>query len=582
MPVVPVAISGAGRDHADEARSRSTPGTIRVARRRAGRSRRLPRQGRAARRGAPAHRSSCTARLGGARRRAQAGGGTRPAAARDAPASRVGPASSPFRLVRAARAGATLPRHEGAARPDPARRRAPREGARARPRAGARAGGYRASDAGYRSHAVLQAARGGRRDVGAALHRRPLWAACPSSGADERARRARRSSSPEPMRSAPRSSSRTSRTGCGRDVVVTLDGGWRYEQQTVRPAGELVVPLTSRFEKDGATAPADLAPRTLTIECERGRASPCRSPARGDEAPRPLRPARSRPRPRRAARGPPIVLGRLVGPLAQAPPPGLPRAAPALQHLDRRRASTAAVPRPRRGRRRAAPAPREARASAAAASASAARSRAAKRAARPQRRRPPRPGGRSSLRRRARPGARRAPPAASSRRAPARSLRGAAPPRGPPRAASASRTRSARSARERPAPSRDQLLEPREGRPRTAPPRRRPCPRKPRCAGAARAPRPPRVRAAPVGAERDEVAHAARARRAARAAAPRPRGAPGRSRPASRGRGSAARRRPGSGRRPPGARSSTTWPSRIPRTSSAMGSSRSPPATSTV
>lgn len=55
-----------------------------------------------------------------------------------------------------------------------------------------------------------------------------------------------------------------------KDVVLTLDGGWRYERRTVRPADKLVVSLT-QFKKDGVAAPAELEPRTLTIECDQGR-----------------------------------------------------------------------------------------------------------------------------------------------------------------------------------------------------------------------------------------------------------------------------------------------------------------------
>ena len=55
-----------------------------------------------------------------------------------------------------------------------------------------------------------------------------------------------------------------------KDVVLTLDGGWRYERRTIRPADKLVVSI-SQFRKDGRTAPPDLEPRTLTIECVEGR-----------------------------------------------------------------------------------------------------------------------------------------------------------------------------------------------------------------------------------------------------------------------------------------------------------------------
>ncbi|HET7825592.1 MAG TPA: hypothetical protein VFK90_09670 [Anaeromyxobacter sp.] len=55
-----------------------------------------------------------------------------------------------------------------------------------------------------------------------------------------------------------------------RDVVLTLDGGWRYERKTVRPQDKLVVAVT-QFRRDAAAAPADLEPKVLTIECAEGR-----------------------------------------------------------------------------------------------------------------------------------------------------------------------------------------------------------------------------------------------------------------------------------------------------------------------
>jgi len=54
-----------------------------------------------------------------------------------------------------------------------------------------------------------------------------------------------------------------------REVVVTLDGGWRFEKHTVRAAESFVVP-TNRFTKDGATAPPGLSPKTISIECAEG------------------------------------------------------------------------------------------------------------------------------------------------------------------------------------------------------------------------------------------------------------------------------------------------------------------------
>jgi hypothetical protein len=55
-----------------------------------------------------------------------------------------------------------------------------------------------------------------------------------------------------------------------KDVVLTLDGGWRYERKTVRPQDKLVVSIT-QFRKGTAAAPAELEPKQITIECEEGR-----------------------------------------------------------------------------------------------------------------------------------------------------------------------------------------------------------------------------------------------------------------------------------------------------------------------
>jgi hypothetical protein len=55
-----------------------------------------------------------------------------------------------------------------------------------------------------------------------------------------------------------------------RDVVVTLEGGWRFEKRTVRPAESFVVP-TNHFSRDGATAPSGVASKTITIECAEGK-----------------------------------------------------------------------------------------------------------------------------------------------------------------------------------------------------------------------------------------------------------------------------------------------------------------------
>jgi hypothetical protein len=54
------------------------------------------------------------------------------------------------------------------------------------------------------------------------------------------------------------------------EVAFTLDGAWVHEKKTVR-AGDKVVLSLRQFKKDGAGAPPELRPRTLTIDCEEGR-----------------------------------------------------------------------------------------------------------------------------------------------------------------------------------------------------------------------------------------------------------------------------------------------------------------------
>ena len=53
------------------------------------------------------------------------------------------------------------------------------------------------------------------------------------------------------------------------DVVLTLDDGWRYAHQTMRP-NDLVVLSMAQFRKGGDAPPRDYVPRTLRIECGQG------------------------------------------------------------------------------------------------------------------------------------------------------------------------------------------------------------------------------------------------------------------------------------------------------------------------
>lgn len=95
-----------------------------------------------------------------------------------------------------------------------------------------------------------------------------LWAACPSSGPTNPLGAEGKLLAGSIMGSQVFVENESERIW--KDVVVTLEGGWRYDKKTVRPAESFVVPVT-RFQKDGATAPPGLNPRTITIECSEGR-----------------------------------------------------------------------------------------------------------------------------------------------------------------------------------------------------------------------------------------------------------------------------------------------------------------------
>lgn len=94
-----------------------------------------------------------------------------------------------------------------------------------------------------------------------------LWAACPSSGPLNALGAEVRVS--EEVIGTQILVSNTSR-GMWTDVVITLDGAWSHRIRTVREGQRLVL-AASRFERDGAPAPADLKPASLTLECAQGR-----------------------------------------------------------------------------------------------------------------------------------------------------------------------------------------------------------------------------------------------------------------------------------------------------------------------
>lgn len=100
-----------------------------------------------------------------------------------------------------------------------------------------------------------------------------IWGACPASEGPANALGARTQLLSRNERGAIMGTQVYVENESGRlwkDVVLTLDGGWRYERRTVRPGDRLVVSIT-QFEKGGVSAPPELEPRTLTIECDEGR-----------------------------------------------------------------------------------------------------------------------------------------------------------------------------------------------------------------------------------------------------------------------------------------------------------------------
>lgn len=157
------------------------------------------------------------------------------------------------------------------ARPDPAvAAQRVKEGVRELARSAVGAAGDLATDVatGYRKstrHFKLRVAVIATWALLAAL---TFWAACPSSGLSNPLGAKARLLAGSIMGSQVFVENESSRLW--RDVVVTLEGGWRFEKRTVRPAESFVVP-TNRFAKDGATAPPGLSPRTITIECAEGR-----------------------------------------------------------------------------------------------------------------------------------------------------------------------------------------------------------------------------------------------------------------------------------------------------------------------
>jgi hypothetical protein len=53
------------------------------------------------------------------------------------------------------------------------------------------------------------------------------------------------------------------------DVVVTLDGEWRWRQPTIRPRDQVVV-STASFRRGQEPPPSEYRPRRLRVECRQG------------------------------------------------------------------------------------------------------------------------------------------------------------------------------------------------------------------------------------------------------------------------------------------------------------------------
>jgi hypothetical protein len=56
------------------------------------------------------------------------------------------------------------------------------------------------------------------------------------------------------------------------DVTLTLDGTYQWQTPTFRDGQRMVI-AASRFSREGAAAPQDFKPRTLTIQCQQGSAT---------------------------------------------------------------------------------------------------------------------------------------------------------------------------------------------------------------------------------------------------------------------------------------------------------------------
>lgn len=157
------------------------------------------------------------------------------------------------------------------ARPDPAvAATRVKEGVRDLARSAIGAAGDLAGDvaAGYRKSTRYFKLRAAVVGTWALLAAVTFWSACPSSGPTNALGAKARLLAGSIMGSQVFVENESEQLW--RDVVVTLEGGWRFEKRTVRPGESFVAP-TNRFTKDGVTAPPGLSSRTITLECVEGR-----------------------------------------------------------------------------------------------------------------------------------------------------------------------------------------------------------------------------------------------------------------------------------------------------------------------
>ncbi len=126
------------------------------------------------------------------------------------------------------------------------------------------AGGYRRSTRYMRLRAAVIG-------VWVLLSAGAIWASCPPSGPTNRL-----DAEAQLLPGSIMGTQLLVKNGSDRhwtEVAFTLEGGWRCDRKTVRAGDKVVLSLAQFRREDGAAAPTDLRPRTITIECEEGRAS---------------------------------------------------------------------------------------------------------------------------------------------------------------------------------------------------------------------------------------------------------------------------------------------------------------------